>query len=154
MPWLRCHICSKRLYIRPNKRILGWGKYCSKSCQNISQRKGKEFKCEQCGKRLIRTPSQVTKSMTGYFFCNRSCSISWKNSVIKSGSNHYLWKGGKATYRGRLLRKSDKIRCNRCGINDVRVLDAHHKDSNRNNNIVENLEWLCKNCHYLEHHAT
>lgn len=152
MPWLECRVCSNRLYIRPNKQKIGWGKYCSKNCQNLSQIKSKEFACKECGKSVFRRPAEITKSKTGHFFCNRSCSMSWKNRELKSGANHYLWAGGKATYRERFLRKSDKIRCNRCGINDVRVLDAHHKDSDRNNNVVENLEWLCKNCHYLEHH--
>lgn len=80
--------------------------------------------------------------------------MSWKNRELKSGPNHYLWNGGKATYRERFLRKGGKIRCSRCGVSDVRVLDAHHKDSNRRNNVLENLEWLCKNCHFLAHHAT
>jgi len=154
MPWLSCLICSNELYIRPNKQRIGWGKYCSKDCQNKSQRKGREFNCKYCKKKVIRTPSIIAKSKSGYFFCSRSCSMAWKNSVLKSGNNHYLWAGGSATYRVRLMRKGGKIICSRCGIEDVRVLDAHHKDSDRQNNVVENLEWLCKNCHFLAHHAT
>lgn len=153
MPWVQCWICNKELYVRPHKQDIGWGKYCSKTCQNISQRKGKEFPCNYCGKSIIRRPADIRKSKSGYFYCSGSCSIAWKNSQLKSGENHYLWNGGKATYRGRLLRKGGKIKCNRCGIIDVRILDAHHIDSNRNNNSVENLEWLCKNCHFLEHHS-
>lgn len=152
MPWVKCRICTTELYIRPCKQQIGWGKYCSKKCQNISQITSKEFVCHYCGKKVTRNPSNIAKSKSGNFFCNNSCAMAWKNSELKSGANHYLWNGGRATYRGRLLRNSDKIRCKRCGIEDVRVLDAHHKDSDRQNNAVENLEWLCKNCHYLAHH--
>lgn len=78
--------------------------------------------------------------------------MSWKNSILRSGENHPLWAGGTSVYRGLLLKKGGKITCSRCGNNDARVLDAHHKDFNRRNNSVENLEWLCKNCHFLAHH--
>lgn len=45
--------------------------------------------------------------------------------------------------------------CNRCGFSEKRVLDLrvplvlNHKDSNTNNFIKENLEFLCYNCAFL-----
>lgn len=42
--------------------------------------------------------------------------------------------------------------CFRCRVSDIRVLAVHHADENRTNNGVENLIWLCHNCHYLIHH--
>jgi len=42
-------------------------------------------------------------------------------------------------------------RCNRCKNKDLRVLEVHHKDRNRKNNKIENLEILCANCHKIEH---
>jgi 5-methylcytosine-specific restriction endonuclease McrA len=41
--------------------------------------------------------------------------------------------------------------CKRCGTEDKRVLEAHHIDSNRKNNTIQNLVWLCRNCHHLVH---
>lgn len=41
--------------------------------------------------------------------------------------------------------------CNRCGYSDMRILVAHHKDRDRKNNEVDNLEILCPNCHAFEH---
>ena len=153
MTVIACAVCSKPFYIKPSQLVRG-GKFCSLACRHRSQITGKWFNCHTCGKKTWKTKTDIRRSKSGLFFCNKKCSITWKNTEINVGERHYLWNGGKATYRGRLLRKSGKIKCNRCGINDIRVLDAHHKDSNRNNNTVENLEWLCKNCHYLEHHAT
>ena len=42
--------------------------------------------------------------------------------------------------------------CERCGYNKLEILHVHHKDKNRNNNSLENLELICPNCHYEEHH--
>lgn len=49
----------------------------------------------------------------------------------------------------KLLREVAK--CERCGFNDKRALCMHHVDRNRKNNIGENLELLCWNCHVIEH---
>ena len=42
-------------------------------------------------------------------------------------------------------------KCARCGItkwlNEDAPLELHHKDGNKNNNSLENLELLCPNCH-------
>ena len=42
--------------------------------------------------------------------------------------------------------------CNFCRVSDARILAVHHIDGNRENNKLENLAWLCHNCHYLVHH--
>jgi hypothetical protein len=42
--------------------------------------------------------------------------------------------------------------CNHCGANNHR-LECHHKDSNRQNNEVSNLEKLCPSCHKKEEYA-
>jgi predicted HNH restriction endonuclease len=49
--------------------------------------------------------------------------------------------------------KKDMIKiCNRYGYNsEPKILGVHHKDRNRHNNDISNLEVLCPNCHSLEH---
>jgi hypothetical protein len=39
-----------------------------------------------------------------------------------------------------------------CSTKDERVLAVHHIDHNRLNNKLDNLAWLCHNCHHLVHH--
>ena len=56
-------------------------------------------------------------------------------------------------YREALLRSKRKKVCEHCGIADLRVLIAHHIDENRKNNSLENLAWVCHNCHFLIHHS-
>jgi hypothetical protein len=50
-----------------------------------------------------------------------------------------------------LIRSKTVQKCRLCGISDIRVLTAHHKDENREHNELNNLEWVCFNCHFLIH---
>ncbi|MFZ2303908.1 MAG: HNH endonuclease signature motif containing protein [Minisyncoccia bacterium] len=36
--------------------------------------------------------------------------------------------------------------------NKLEILQVHHKDRNRGNNDLSNLELICPNCHYEEHY--
>ncbi len=76
--------------------------------------------------------------------------MSWKNTE-RSGINHHLWNGGGTVYRRLKEGSGDKMVCAVCNIEDKRVLVVHHKDHSRKNNTLENLQWLCRNCHYLAH---
>ena len=150
MPEVSCKICGKRFYAKPSWLILGHGKYCSKKCQFLAQKKGKFVFCDICGKRIWRAPRCLKGSKSGKFFCSKSCQTLWRNKVY-SGSNHPLWNGGEDTYRKILIKTKKPLICRRCKYSDKRVLVAHHKDKNRKNNKIKNLEWLCRNCHYLIH---
>ena len=47
-----------------------------------------------------------------------------------------------------------KNKCERCGIEEWQGkpigMDLHHKDSDRKNNRLDNLEFICPNCHRQE----
>lgn len=54
--------------------------------------------------------------------------------------------------RNRLIREGLKeYQCEQCGnvewMGQPIPLELHHKDGNRRNNLLENLELLCPNCH-------
>ena len=51
----------------------------------------------------------------------------------------------------RLLNKDGKS-CKKCGYNKQEILQVHHKDKNRLNNDLGNLELICPNCHFEEHY--
>ncbi len=68
--------------------------------------------------------------------------------------------------RTRLTRKTLKksmdlagveYRCNNCSISEWLtkkiLLHIHHKDSDKTNNHIDNLEYLCPNCHGIEHYT-
>jgi len=122
-------------------------KYCSHSCYLQDRWKG--GKCKTCG---------ATSKTT---FCSNKCRKDFWNK-----NEYHLNKKKRMQDR-----KDDLIRllggcCVKCGINDVRVLDIHHKDSSKKvrppklhytmgNRLREwhqntsNLELLCANCHRI-----
>jgi len=151
MPIVKCRICNNEFYVKPSHQKLGCGKYCSRTCQAKSQLKGIFVNCSICRKKAWKMPRELKHSKSGKFFCGKSCQTIWRNSIVYTGSNHPNWKGGTRSYRDRMLHNNvDKV-CKRCGEKDIRLLSVHHIDENRKNNKIENLAWLCYNCHFLIH---
>lgn len=151
MPYTNCEVCSSRFYTKPSHIARGWGRFCSKKCQYRSQTTGEMKQCAICGKKVYRTKSLIERSQSNSFFCTKHCQTIWRNKQY-SRENHANWVSGISSYRAVLLRENRVLECIKCKSKDGRVLAVHHKDKNRHNNSLENLAWLCHNCHYLVHH--
>lgn len=151
MPNRTCLICKNSFYAKPNWIKSGWGKYCSKPCRYKAQLTGKNVNCAQCGNQAYKTQTQLRRSKSRLYFCGKSCQTVWRNQYF-SGPRHPNWKNSPTTYRQQLLKSKLDKTCLRCGIRDIRLLVVHHIDKNRGNNSIENLTWLCHNCHFLIHH--
>jgi hypothetical protein len=150
MPILRkCKTCSSSFYAKPFHVKKGQGIYCSQKC-HFKDKKGRVIECGICKKEVYRTSKLLEKSKSGKSFCGKSCQTIWRNKVF-SGSRHKMWKGGFSMYRDILIKNSQKIECLLCKERDIRVLAVHHIDKNIQNNEINNLSWLCHNCHYLVH---
>lgn len=131
---LICHTTFTHISSRCNK-----AKYCSTACYNISQRnKGKTtYTCQHCGQSFIGHSCHKRK------FCSKQCN--GKTSASE-------WSPKFTTVRKKMLKSNMITACNRCGYDkEPRILGVHHKDRNRLNNEISNLEVLCPNCHSLEH---
>jgi len=153
MPQVSCRICRKYFYAKPNWLKRGWGKFCSRKCQHEGQKNGKSVTCSICKKDVYRTEKNLKTSKSKKYFCTKSCQTIWRNSIVYTGKNHPNWKGGKSIeYRNRLTNSRIKQFCRACGLNDKRILCVHHIDKNNKNHELQNLTWLCHNCHYLVHH--
>ncbi|MBU0613075.1 HNH endonuclease [Patescibacteria group bacterium] len=150
MPQSKCKICSKEFYVKPSHQKLGYGKYCSRDCAAQGRRKGKYILCEICGSEVWKMPKHIRNSKSKKYFCSKSCQTKWRNKEF-SGTKHPNWKGGEYTYHRVMIKHKIKPICSNCGIKDKRILVIHHKDHNRKNNEIDNLIWLCRNCHYLIH---
>jgi len=151
VPNQKCKICGREFYVKPFHAKKGWGKYCSIKCRSKAQFNGKWVKCVNCGKKIYRTPRDYRKSKSKRFFCSVSCHCSWENKNVRCGVNSPNWVAGESAYRDLMRRNKIPFECKGCGISDNRVLIVHHKDGNRKNNNIDNLEWLCCNCHAISH---
>ena len=151
MPTLRCRLCGKEFYGKPCHIRMGYCKYCSRSCKAKAQKTGKILKCDICQKDVWKTPKAIKSSKSGRFFCSKRCQTLWRNKYY-SGTRHPNWLGGEfQDYRRFLIDSGRKEKCVKCGVEDLRILVAHHLDRNRRNNNVINLVYLCMNCHFLIH---
>lgn len=151
MALVTCLQCTKEFYIKPNRQAKGWGKYCSNNCKHLGFKTGNLILCTFCNKTTYKNRKDQSRSVSGNFFCNKSCHASWRNLQV-FGNIHANWKSGESSYRD-ILRRTDRLQvCAKCMTDDKRILAVHHIDKNRQNNAVSNLLWLCHNCHFLVHH--
>lgn len=149
-----CRYC-KNPFDAPIKELnRGNARFCSISCARKNRPAKKQepnFTCAQCGQEFYRPTSSQKNSRSGLFFCSRSCKDRAQrlDGIKDVQPSHY--KDGSRSYRVRAIRSFGAI-CNRCGYAKIEsVLEVHHKDRNRSNNELSNLEVLCPTCHTEEH---
>jgi hypothetical protein len=138
-PNTKCSICGKEIYRRPFQ-IKGGQVFCGLVCRGISDRK--EIPCSVCGKLILSGLNKKT--------CSRACA-----NIQRTGIKYHLGSPrDKVKYQKglklRLLKKRGR-KCERCDYDKYEILQVHHKDRNRKNNDLKNLELICPNCHYEEH---
>lgn len=118
--------------------------FCSKECRYKYFSKKSIAYCDTCKKQIIIRASRLKRSKSGKVFCSRSCSNVHRNSLF-TGEDHPNFKG--IDYRSIALKECPNI-CKICDwAEDKRILEVHHIDGNRNNNVITNLIILCPNCH-------
>ena len=140
-PNTKCKVCSKAIYRRPCQIKENEGNvFCSLLCRGINDRKEKP--CVICKKPIMSSLHKKT--------CSRSCAnINRAGIKYKIGSPKDKVKSQTAL-KIRLL-KLRGAKCERCDYSKKEILQVHHKDRNRANNDLKNLELICPNCHYEEH---
>ncbi len=148
---LTCLQCNKIFHV-PKHWISRGTKYCGKYCSAKSKESKVTVTCAWCSKTKDIQPSDMAKSRSGLFFCNRDCKEHAQSLGGLPGVQ--LPQTGTGTipnkYRKKAFRWVSKV-CQKCNYGkDLRMLDVHHKDGNRLNNLESNLEVLCVWCHALE----
>lgn len=150
-----CTQCQKEFLVLTKELQRNNGKFCSHACSttyhNLLKPKLNNVVCSNCGLTFHKSPSKMKDSKSGLFFCNRIC----KDKAQQLGGlkqiqpQHYH--SGLAAYR-EIAKRHHKHCCNRCGYDKLPILEVHHIDRNRNNNLPTNLEILCSRCHDEEHY--
>ncbi len=127
---------------------------CPQCYQEFLDKNKVELVCAYCGKKFKRGVSELNKSKSGLYFCCREHKdlaqrIDSGENFISMRPDHYDKLGSNShEYRAKAFREFPH-KCAVCGYDeDERILQVHHKDSNRQNNSSENLVILCPNCHW------
>lgn len=141
--------CNIRKYKYNTK--MGYKIYCSSECCYKDRLEKRVIvTCNSCGKEVAKRAYEL-RSKSGNYYCSTSCAATVNNTLVRLGVSHPNFKEGKASYRRKVL-VSRINQCNDCGNPDIRVLEVHHIDENRSNNLDENLVLLCANCHKIRHY--
>lgn len=126
------------------KEILQW----------IAENKSKSFICRQIHCKLS-TFNIYLKKM-GINYLGNQGNKGYRNNK-KIGALDYIKQKNVNAYRLKIKLLEDGIKehkCERCGgtqwLGGKIPLEIHHKDGNRYNNVLDNIELLCPNCHSLE----
>ena len=138
-----CVNCRKKFFKNTNKQ-----KFCSLKCyrehnsgsKNCNWKDGSSRRilknCPICEKDFIGKSKQIT--------CSKSCG----NTYFRQGKNNPRYKNGEGIYR-KLCFEFHDHQCIIC--NEKNILDAHHIDRNKQNNVPENLVPLCPTHHRYCH---
>ncbi len=149
-----CAYCKKEILKRHYDIRDYKNNFCDKDCHALFKVTSIILPCANCGLDVTRTKSQLARSKSGDVFCNRTCATITNNSRHKKWINHPQYKNGIRSYRAKAIEYyGANCQADNCPLNiDVptKMLDVHHKDSDRSNNQLDNLEVLCVWCHALE----
>jgi hypothetical protein len=141
-PNIKCKVCATPIYRRPAEISVNRGRvFCSVNCCGIFNRK--EIPCAMCGKLIMAGLNKKT--------CSRGCANKYRTGIkYKMGRPSKSKVRSQQLLKIRLLKERGK-KCERCNYNKYEILQIHHKNRDRNNNELSNLELICPNCHYEEH---
>lgn len=142
-PNTQCFICNKPFYRKPFylRRSKSGHAFCSMKCYGLFIRK--EHPCAVCGHPILAGLNKKT--------CSRACSNKQRTGI----------KYRQGRRKDKVVHtKQSKVRilelrgscCERCGFTRTEILQVHHRDRNRANNDIDNLELICPNCHAMEHY--
>lgn len=133
--------------VRPGRLKKKPPRFCSQKCHSITTRDRVTVNCAYCGVEFGKTKSRASRTKSGLHFCSREhkdAAQRFDSGIDISPPNY---KGGASNYRARALRDYGE-RCEKCGYDECpAILEAHHIDRDRSNNVIENLMVLCPNCH-------
>lgn len=149
---VECEFCGVK-FETPDHRRRFCGLPCSSKRIQAERKPKPNAVCAFCDKEFRVSPSRLKLSKSGMVFCARWC----KDQAQRLGDSkfqdmipgHY---GSAKDYRSVAFSHYDHA-CARCGwCEHVETLVVHHKDRDRSNSEVANLEILCVRCHDVEHY--
>ena len=98
-------------------------------------------RCSNCIK--IQKVQQFCKNESICIYCKYKCEHNRKRDQCKDCGGSQICEHNRR-----------RNNCKDCGCTKFSYLEVHHKDENRNNNVLENLEIYCHSCHLALHKVT
>lgn len=147
-----CETCGKNFQEFPSelkfrKKI----RFCSQTCAGISRLKQVRLKCADCDKSITKTPYQIKTYKNLY--CNRLCAISAFRKNPPTKKNGWWWEDGyKVLYnKGNHIKEHIFIMQNSIGRKLGKDEIVHHKNGDKGDNRIENLEVMGRAEHASHH---
>lgn len=144
-----CLFCDKEFITRIDQPA----SCCSKTCSFQASRKQSLVSCAACQKTFSKRICSLSGSKSGLYFCNRTC----KDKSQKLGGisaimpPHYGTGSGYGHFARELIKSNSLAKCKDCGEDRKYLLCIHHIDGDRSNNVADNIEVVCGNCHLRRH---
>ena len=148
----QCLQCKNEFYHYPSRKVSEkWNPYCSNKC-----RLARRNKCENCKIGFYAPPSNKGK------YCSKKC----HNESMRGfrGADHPQWKGGRYIRKDgyvfvrnpknplKLILEHRLVMSNYIGRELTISEHVHHKNENKSDNRIENLELLSHGQHTTLHH--
>ena len=111
--------------------------------------------CKFCQKALEPASTRINR-ISAKQYCNNECQHGFQSAVRKADflAGRYVGKLLKfqtGFWTRNILIEAKTYKCCKCGIceynNEPITLEVNHIDGDAENNILDNLEFLCPNCH-------
>lgn len=144
---ISCNTCNS-VFKRQKRQVTTH--FCSSFCANIAKGLYVKLACDHCSDEFYKLKSKLAGSKSGKYFCGRKCKDLAQKYMLEIQPDHYGTGDGVHSYRRLALANLPNI-CGSCGYSNILALEVHHKDRDRANNDISNLEILCANCHSIKH---
>lgn len=127
-----CEACGKEFYVT---KYNASRKHCSFECRKSHS---KEFSCHQCGKSFVRSPSQWTRGQIKGF-CSKECRHEWMRAQPPKANKHSCGYKIKNSF-GKQKKEHRMVMESYLGRPLTSDETVHHKNGDRGDNRIENLE--------------
>ena len=144
---LVCLSCGKEFELNACETRVKENKvhYCSAKCRDEARKAGRIIACKQCGKQFYSTRND---------FCSRKCARDYRSENMEHKT--YMEKGYLVKYENGYNKKGN-VKLHRAVMEEKlgRRLNSdevvHHKDGNKLNNDISNLEVMSRGDHSRFH---
>ena len=143
----QCPVCNSNFETNSNSKYAKT--VCSRKCSNTLYKRREKvhprtFKCVNCNKEAPYVHSSYNK------FCSSKCHREYEYNNITLSRFERGEIGSRPLLR-KIISKSRGYKCTSCNIkewnNKPITLQVNHIDGNCANNLPNNLELICPNCH-------